>query len=114
MCSAVVTSIVGIALTFWFGHGYLSDGFLALCIGVSNLAFFSTLFVTLHCEAKRWIKGTLSVWGFFVVWYLGLMAVFFASIGVLPWFGYLIVPLSLSTGFAILAFGPLRDWSVKK
>ena len=90
-----------------------------LAVLLSNIAAFVSLSTTLKVEKTQWLRAkwlssTLRTWIVLLGLYIGLLTLFFPPLRTLKSFLWLIFPLILSTGFAIIVFGPIQDYWVKK
>lgn len=117
MTIAIVNGVLGTTLCFILGLGLfdLSASAIVLAIAGSNLAAFISLMITLRVERIRWVRRYILRRPFFT-WFLLSACYFAVLLGVSPEvrdprkLAFLSVPLILSTGFFICAFGPVRDW----
>lgn len=121
MIAALVNGLVGLGICLGIGLNLLHMGIGDIFISVlaSNLASLLSLLVTLHAERIPWIKEnilnrSLKTWGLLSCSYLGLLICLAPPLRQSPHFFYLLAPLVLSTGFAILLFGPIQDFLVRR
>lgn len=120
MTVALVAGLVGTLLCLGLGtqsiHLSLSDILLSLVS--SNIAALVSLMITLKAgqfpsPLKEWTAGMPRAWALLVSLYLGIQLALSPSLRGWEPMLYLGFPLLLSTGFAILAFGPIRDRMVR-
>ena len=116
-----MNGIIGLALCLGLGMEFfgLTSGDALFCVLVSNIAAFISVLITLKAEktpwlSKRVLNHTLKTWALLVCCYLSIL------LGAAPVLreprilAYLFIPLVLSTGFAIIVFGPIQDQLVSR
>ncbi len=121
MLSAWINAFLGSALVM--GIGTQALGFTPiealLCIVGSNVGGFVALILILQLEWRPWIKRHIlnrsrRTWPVFLFFYYGITF----SIAPHAWglrnIAWLWLPMALSNGFCILAFGPVQDWLVAR
>jgi hypothetical protein len=90
-----------------------------VCLVASNISGFLTVLTTLQAERTPWIRKnclnrSLKTWTFFLSLYFGILLSLAPVLRNATSFLYLILPLILSTGFSIIAFGPVQDFLVRR
>jgi len=121
MWMASFNGIVGVSLSFLIGLKFLEidPNDILQCIIASNLAALVGIIVTLWLEKKPELKKNL-LHGKFKTWVLLSFLYLIILISACPCLRTpknlitLFVPLIFSTGFAIIAFGPLQDWIISR
>ena len=118
---AWVNGFLGVAGSLGIGLAVLgrSPEEIAWALAAVILAGFLALLLTLQAESVPWIRRrvlnrSLVTWTFFLSVYYGVqlaLAPMLREPRVLAWMS---IPLVLSNGFSILAFGPLQDWVVAR
>jgi hypothetical protein len=121
MKAALLNGFLGLSLTLGLGVKYLSLGVwdLLLAVLVSNIAALIAVLVTLQAERVPWmvkyfINRSLKTWTFLAIIYFGIL------LGNIPFLRafepllYLSFPLILTSGFAIIVFGPIQDRIVRR
>jgi hypothetical protein len=121
MIAAVINGSVGVILTIILGTEVLHLNFndLILCLAASNLAALISVLTTLHAEKvlwirQRWLNRSAKTWALLVSLYFGILLAASPSLRNIQSLIYLALPLILSTGFAILVFGPIQDFIVRR
>ena len=121
MVAAFINGLVGLGLCFAIGIRSLEMPFedILLSILVSNFAALVSLLATLKAEknpwlAKVWLSNIGKTWSFLAVLYFGILLLLVPPLRSVERMLYLMLPLMLSTGFAILIFGPIQDELVKR
>lgn len=121
MLVAIVTGFIGLALSIFFGVEFqllpLSE--ILVAVAASNVAAFMGLILTLRAEKIAWVRQNiltraLASWTLLSAIYFTLLFVlapFLYDFNVLKW---LFFPLLLSTGFAIVVFGPVQDLNMRR
>lgn len=111
---ALTNGSLGIALSLFLGMKYF--GFqpaeILYFVVVANFTVVITLLATL--QIQRFTKKALRTWTFLVIIFLGLLLAFVPQLRSAKPLTYLLLPLILSSGFGILAFGPLQDIVVRR
>jgi hypothetical protein len=84
------------------------------CVGASNAAGMAALLVTMQAERTVWVRRRLLTrglytWVLFLSTYFGMLLALAPALRSGRTFLILIFPVILSTGFTILAFGPIQD-----
>lgn len=113
MLSALINGCAGTALTLAIGSQVLGMTLpqAALCVLASNVGGFLALLVIMW---GSWVRGTFPTWALFLGTYFGtlfLLAEPYRSVRAFVW---LALPLMLSAGFCIIAYGPVQDWFVAR
>ncbi|MEK7689850.1 MAG: hypothetical protein AAB425_02395 [Bdellovibrionota bacterium] len=112
---------IGVALVFLITGRYL--GFSPMeslsMVLASNLLGFLDLLFSVEGQNVPWIRkyflvGPKTVWVFFVVFYFGGMALLFPVLRDFRNYLMLALPLVWTPAFAVLSFGPPRDWLVHR
>ena len=111
----------GVLLSLWVGcyHFAFSVPEILFWIGVSNLAAFAGVLLTLQLEKVAWIKayflaGTARTWGFLTLVYFGVLLAPAPELREWPVLSWMFFPLLMSTGLMIPPFlGPAQDWIVR-
>lgn len=120
MIVAFVTALIGSLVSLAIGTQWLqcsiSDVFYLLLN--SNIAALIALIITLRADQfpspfKEWAAGTPRAWALLVTLYTGILLSLSPILREQEPLFYLFFPLVLSSGFAILAFGPIRDRMVR-
>src|SRR4051812_23840802 len=108
MLSALINGLVGTALTVGIATQVLglSLPMAALCIAASNIAGFVGLLVIMR---GHWVRGTFPTWALFLFTYFGILLSVAEPLRHGHNFAWLIMPVILSCGYAILAYGPVQD-----
>ncbi len=121
MKAALLNGTVGLVLSLVLGVGYLnlSTRDILLSILVSNLAALVSLVLTLQAEGIAWIlkhvlNRSLKTWTLLVSLYMGILIALSPCLRAIEPFKYLIFPLILSSGYAIILFGPIQDYLVRR
>jgi hypothetical protein len=121
MKMAVMNGVIGLALCLVLGIEFFefSPGDALLCVLVSNIAAFISILLTLKAEkitwlAKRFLNHTLKTWALLVLCYLAILLGAVPLLRDIRTLTYLFIPLVLSTGFAIIVFGPIQDQLVSR
>jgi hypothetical protein len=121
MTAALINGLLGFALTYAIGTHFLdlSSGEVLLSFLASNVSGFISVLLTLQAERtpwirKRWLNRSLKTWALIISLYLSIMVALSPALRDFHTLVYLFIPLLLSTGFAILAFGPVQDFLVRK
>lgn len=88
-------------------------------VGASNIAGMTALLTTLKLERTHWIRtrvlrGSIPTWIVFLSLYFGILVGFCPILRNWDSFILMIVPLIMTTGFTILAFGPIQDRRVAR
>jgi hypothetical protein len=114
--TAWISGFVGGIAAAWIGSRWLglSAGQIARCLVATNLAGLLALLVTLKGERTSWVRRHLMTrqrwtWAVFLVVYFGTLIGVGAPLREGRVFLWLVLPLVLNAGFAIVAFGPLQD-----
>lgn len=121
MITALANGIIGVLLSFYIGYTYLDLNLadISACLLAANIAALGSLLVTLKAEKYAWIRKHLltraaKAWAFLLVLFFGVLLGLTPVLRETRTLLYLFVPLTLSTGFAILFFGPLQDYFVRR
>jgi putative effector of murein hydrolase LrgA (UPF0299 family) len=121
MKAAILNGILGSFLSIIAGFEILMLGWddLCLCLIASNLAGLIALLSTLQIEKLSWFKkiklqSTFKTWSLLIFIFSSLVLVLAPPLRQLENFAILILPLVLSTGFSLLAFGPIQDSLVRR
>lgn len=119
MRSAILNGVVGTALVFLVGIRVLglSPPDLVVCILATQAAALVSLFFILKMERvifvrQRLINRSLKTWILFLGVYFGVSLLLGRPLREPKTFLWLSVPLMLTTGFAIIVFGPIQDFFV--
>lgn len=119
--SAWINGILGTLSAFLIGHFWagLTPAEVALCLVASNIAGMTALLSTLKAEQTPWIRKivltrSIKTWLFFLSLYFGILLAIGHPLRELRVFAWMFVPVVLSTGFTILAFGPFQDWRIAR
>ena len=114
--AAWINGFLGVALTSYVGTQVLGLHWEAplRCILATNIAGLAALLITLRAEKTPWMRSRviyrpLWTWVLFLSVYFGTLLGFAPEMRVGRQFAWLILPVILSTGFAILVFGPIQD-----
>lgn len=120
MTVALITGMIGSAVTFIVGVYcfHLSVFDISLSLISSNVAAILSLFITLRSDCfpppfKGWVTGTPKAWALLISLYFTLLLGMSPPLRDLETILYLSFPLVLSAGFAIIAFGPIRDKMIR-
>ena len=112
---------LGIALVFLITGRYMgfSPWDSLLMVLASNVIGFLDLLFSVEGQNVPWVRkhilvGAKSVWVFFLVFYFGGMALFFPVLRDYKNYLILALPLVWTPAFAVLGFGPPRDWLVHR
>lgn len=121
MLVAIVTGFVGLAISIFLGLELqlLSLNEILVGVAASNCASFLALILTLRAEKVAWLREkvltrALASWTLLSTIYFILLfslAPFLYDFDVMKW---LFFPLLLSTGFAIVVFGPVQDHNYRR
>ena len=120
MISALINGTVGLAALLGIGVRILdlSISDLLLAAVISNLGAFLSLIATLMAEKsvffKRYLNRSLKTWTLLISLYLGILLSFVPILRDFRTLAFLVLPLVLSAGFAIIAFGPVQDQIVRR
>jgi hypothetical protein len=113
--------LIGVLLTFWVGFHFFQLATEDILRGLiwANLAALISLLLTLKMEKIAWVRShllnrSLKTWLLLSSTYCGILlwGCSFLRSGII--FVTLFLPLLLSTGFAILIFGPIQDFLVRR
>jgi hypothetical protein len=114
--AAWLNGILGLLLALALGIGILEMSWFEIlrCILSANLAAAGALMLILKLEATPWVRKkvltrSLKTWVVFTGVFLGILLALSPALREPRAFGWLILPLILSTGFWILLFGPIQD-----
>ena len=114
--SAWINGFSGLIASFLIGTFYLRIGpWQSLrCVVASNLGGLAALWIAVVWGNKPWIRkhimpNPFRTWAIFLLVYFGILAGLSSPLWSAHEFLWMAVPLILSTGFTILAFGPLQD-----
>lgn len=118
---AWINGILGLTISCWIGTQWLGLSLAQMLLAVFwvVLAGWLALFLTTRAQSHPWIRrylvrGFIRTWTFFLLIYFGTI---YLTVGFLhdgKNVLYLIIPLVLSNGFSIIAFGPVQDWFVSR
>jgi hypothetical protein len=120
MVSALMTGILGAALTFWLGARYF--GFHAMeslrAIVSSNIAGFFSLLLTLALERRKVIGrvlmgNALKAWIALFVIYSSMLLALDPALFSPALFAVLFAPLVLATGLMLPFWGPTQDQVIR-
>jgi hypothetical protein len=121
MTSALINGFIGLGLSLWIGTQALdfSAKDIIYFVVISNFASVISLILTLAAEKNPWLKKTflnhtLKTWAMLATLYYSILLFFCPLLRSTHALLYLSLPLILSTGFGILAFGPIQDQIVRK
>jgi hypothetical protein len=117
----LIISVIGIAISYFVGTGLLKlTGAQVLnCVWASQVGAFLALLITTRAERVRWIKKhllnrSLSTWALLTGVYLGCLVALVPALRGWVALATMFCPLFLTNGFAIMVFGPLQDYLVKR
>lgn len=109
-------AFLGVILSWYLGTTQLGLSTFTILLGilVSNGAGMTALLSTLKLERTAWVRtnilrGPIQTWTYFLTVYFGLLIGLFPPLQESQGFALLVLPLIFTTGFTILAFGPLQD-----
>ena len=121
MKAALLNGFIGSWLTLWIARGMydfeISEAI--LCISISNLAGLVALVSTLQIERsleslKGWLNRSFVTWTLLVVFYFTILLSLAPLLRNPVILISLLFPLVLSTGFAMILFGPIQDYLVRR
>ena len=119
--SAWINGFVGLLATLWVGTQYvgLSWQDSLLCVVSANVAGMIAVLTILKGERTPWLKRHVltrsrRTWPLFATLYAGLLVLGAPPLRDLRNFAWLALPTLISTGFTIVAFGPIQDRIVAK
>lgn len=121
MRSALTLGTLGVLLLFGFGMGLLhwSAEECGRALGITLISGLISPLIILQGERFRILRRSIFrngyiTWVVFVILFFGLIWVFgpeaLRSLNAMLWMA---LPLSLSTGFSIIVFGPVQDSLVR-
>lgn len=118
---AFSNGIIGSIISFFLGISYLGLSPLEVlqCLGAANFASLISVLVTLTAERAKWIPNTryfrtTKTWSLLVILYCSILIGLAPPLRETRNLTILFLPLLLSTGFAILVFGPIQDSIVRR
>lgn len=121
MTSALINGFTGLTLSFWIGVEVFdfSPTEVLFFVLISNIAGLIALLSTLRAEQNSWLKKHLlnhflKTWSFLAILYFGILLTFCPPLRDPKTLLCLALPLILSYGFGILAFGPIQDAIVRR
>lgn len=118
---AVFNAIVGALLAFLIGmKGFgMAAREIWFSILMANVMGLGSLLLVLKGERTTWsrrrfFRGSISTWVVMAVLFFGGLLLFVGSLRDVACLSAMAIPLILTTGGAILAFGPIQDWLVAR
>lgn len=115
---AFLNGLIGLGLGLAIGSNTLGlkNTDIFLCVLSSNVAFLIALLLTLQSERvfKKWLNRSAKTWALVLTLYGSMLIVLAPPLRNLHTLLYLSIPLILSTGFAIMVFGPIQDHLVRR
>ncbi len=121
MTSALLNGLIGLCLSLGIGMRYYDQTWtdIAFTVLASNIAAFISLLATLRAERVTWIRKyllnrSIKTWSFLTFFYFSILLSLSPTLHSSENFLGLILPLILSTGFAIIGFGPIQDRLVRQ
>jgi hypothetical protein len=119
--SASINALLGSALVVWIGTHFLGFSLwdCIVCIIGTNVAAFFAMILILQLEWVPAIKRNVltrsrRTWPVFLMLYYGILLALAPAVRGWRPLAILFLPLALSNGFGILAFGPVQDWLVAR
>ncbi len=116
MKTSAITGVIGLLLSLTLGRFYLNFSPFDIFFFVlsANIACFVSLLGVLQIDQlsfsiKKWLSGTFKAWSILIALYLGILLGLCPALRDTQALAYLILPLIFSSGFSLLAFGPIRD-----
>jgi hypothetical protein len=121
MRTALFNGILGVILVFGVGMRILglTSGSLVECILATQLGAWVSLFFILRLERvsvvrRKLINRPFKTWILFLSAFFGVSVLAGAPLREFRNFLWLEFPLILTTGFAIIVFGPIQDFLVQR